>query len=61
MEIIVLMSWSIWMQRNDLIFINIQPSPTSFLNFFKQEFALVILRAKAKYKERMSLWLEALL
>ena len=49
------------MQRNDLIFINIQPSPTSCLNFFKQEFALVILREKAKYKERMSLWLEALL
>jgi len=60
MEIIVLMSWSIWMQRNDLIFKVIQPSSDSCLQHFKKEFVLVILRAKSRHKENMSLWLDTL-
>jgi len=60
MEIIILMSWCIWMQRNDFIFKGIQPSQVSCLQHFKKEFILVILRAKTKYKTTMNLWLEAL-
>ena len=60
MEIIILMCWCIWMQQNDLIFKGIQPNQVSCLQHFKKEFALVILRAKARFKSPMSIWLEAL-
>ena len=60
MEVIILMSWSIWTQRNDQIFKGIQPSSDSCLQHFKKEFALVILRAKTRHKENMSLWLDTL-
>ena len=59
MEIIVLMSWSIWMQRNDSLFKGILSSPSNCLQNFRKELALVILRAKSKYKTAMSEWLEA--
>ena len=60
MEIIILMNWCIWMQRNDFIFKGIQPSQVSYLQHFKKEFALVILRAKPRHQTPMNLWLEAL-
>ena len=60
MDVIIVMSWCIWMQRNDLIFRGILPSQAACLRHFKSEFALVILWAKARYKDQMSLWLEAL-
>ena len=58
MEIIIVMSWCIWMQRNDLIFKGIQPSNDACLRHFKKEFGLVILRAKTRHKTLMSIWLE---
>ena len=60
MEIIVFMSWSIWMQQNDFIFKGIQPNLHNCLQHFKKEFALVILRAKVRFKAHMTSWLEAL-
>ena len=57
MEIIILMSWCIWMQRNDLIFKGEQPSIDACYRHFKKEFALVILRAKTRHKEHMLEWL----
>jgi hypothetical protein len=60
MDIIILFCWSVWMQRNDLIFRDIQPLPDACLNNFKKELALVILRAKSRYKVHMSEWLESL-
>lgn len=58
MEIIVLMCWCIWMQRNDLMFKGIQPSQDSCRSHYVKEFVLVILRAKSRYKPLMSSWLE---
>lgn len=49
MEIIILMSWSIWVARNDHTFQGILPSISNCWVFFKKEFALVIHRAKKKY------------
>jgi hypothetical protein len=60
MDIIILFCWSIGMKRNDLIFKGIQPSLEACFRRFKNEFALVILRAKARYKRTKSEWLEAL-
>lgn len=57
MEIIITMSWSIWMVRNDLIFRGIQPSLSRCKHIFRKEFAQVILRAKASYKPFISQWL----
>ena len=59
MEIIIIMNWCIWMQRNDLIFRGLQIHPLDCKMHFKHEFALVIRRAKARYKDAMSQWLEA--
>jgi hypothetical protein len=46
MDIIILMSWSIWMARNDLIFQGQQPNLQSVKARFRKEFAPVILTAK---------------
>jgi len=51
MEIIILMSWCIWMQRNDFIFKGLLPSQEQCRNHFVKEFALVILRAKTIVKQ----------
>jgi hypothetical protein len=59
MDIIILMNWSIWMARNDLIFQGQQPNLQSVKALFRKEFALVILRAKSSLKQPMSSWLEA--
>ena len=61
METIILMSWCIWMQRNDLIFRGLHNHPSNCKLHFKRAFALVVHRAKAHHKEAMSSWLEALL
>jgi hypothetical protein len=59
MEILVTMCWSIWTMRNDLIFRNIPHSVHRCRQVFKKEFALIILRTKAKYHPYIDLWLEA--
>jgi hypothetical protein len=59
MDVIIIMSWSIWMARNNFIFNGLQPSLQLAKACFRKEFALVILRAKASLKYRMSLWQEA--
>jgi len=58
MDVIIVMSWCIWMQRNDLIFKGVQPSPESYFQYFVS--CLSYLRAKSRYKAPMSTWLEAL-
>ena len=59
MDVIIMFCWSLWMQQNYLIFRGIPPSPAGCLQCFKKEFALVILIAKARYKEIMLEWIEA--
>ena len=61
MDILITMSWSIWMQRNDLIFRGIAPTVQQCMRHFKKAFAQVILHAKSRHKIPLSTWLEALL
>jgi hypothetical protein len=60
MEIIILLCWSIWMSRNNLIFRNEEASKDKCKAIFRNVFALVILRAKKNYLPNISLWLEQL-
>lgn len=57
MEIIILWAWSIWTERNGLIFQQQQPSSAHVKEKFKNEFTLVIHRAKLLYKAQMEQWL----
>jgi hypothetical protein len=57
MDIIILMCWTIWMSRNDLIFRGQQPTLQLAAQRFKSEFALVVLRAKASRKQSMVTWI----
>jgi hypothetical protein len=58
MEIIVTMCWAIWIMRNDIIFRNLAHSIERCKGIFRQEFALVILRAKARLHPHIDQWLE---
>jgi hypothetical protein len=61
MDIIILMSWCIWMARNDLIFKGLQPNLQSVRERFKTEIALVLLRAKPRFQQDMSSWIDTTL
>jgi hypothetical protein len=54
------MCWTIWKARNALIFNQIQPSIQSSKRDFKEEFALLLLRAKKKFFPSIELWLNSL-
>jgi hypothetical protein len=58
MEIIVTMSWAIWIMRNDIIFKHLAHSIRRCKEVFKFEFALVILRAKARFHPQIDQWIE---
>ena len=49
MEVIILMAWTIWRSRNDLIFRQVNPSVLLALQNFKVELQLLLLRAKRSY------------
>jgi len=59
MEVLITMCWSIWTIRNDVIFRNFPTLVQRWKSIFKQEFALVKLRAKGKYQPHLDLWIEA--
>jgi hypothetical protein len=61
MDIIIMLSWCICMERNDFIFKGKQPTIGSLRDRFKSEFAWVILRAKVVRKPSMSLWIDSIL
>jgi hypothetical protein len=61
MDIIIILSWSIWTSRNKLIFEGQQPGIPSVKETFKQEFALVILRTKQSSRPSMTQWLNSAL
>ena len=58
MEIIIIMSWSIWLSRNDLIFRGTNASLASCLTTFVELVSLNLLRAKDSLASVLSLWLE---
>lgn len=59
MEIIILLSWSIWTTRNNFIFNRVQPTIQSTKQTFIHEFAMVLHRAKKKYFPDIEAWLES--
>lgn len=59
LEVIVTMCWAIWMLRNDIIFRNFAHTTSRCKLIFKQEFALVMLRAKVSYHPCIDQWVEA--
>lgn len=60
LDIIIIMSWCIWMARNDLIVKNIPAQLNSVEARFRAEFALVFLRAKPQDQDIMNLWLQTM-
>jgi hypothetical protein len=46
MEIIMLGSWSIWKERNNMLFNNMQPDTQRWLARFKEDFALLVHRTR---------------
>ena len=60
MEVIIIMSWTIWQMRNGLIFNNKPPSLQDASRAFKSEFALLLHRAKKSYFPGINLWLNNL-
>jgi hypothetical protein len=58
MEIIIIMCWSISMMRNDIIFWNLAHSIQRCRIVFRNEFALVVLRAKAHLHPFIDQWLD---
>jgi hypothetical protein len=59
MDIIITMSWCIWIDRNAWIFNNIDPSVANCRINFKKEFTLVIQRSKKKWVPDMQIWLDS--
>jgi hypothetical protein len=58
MDIIIILSWCIWMARNDFIFQGLQHDLDSVRGRFKKEFSLVIYGAKESLKQPMNTWLQ---
>ena len=61
MEVIILMSWSIWTSQNNFIFKNETFSDQKTKEIFIREFAMVIHRAKSMYFPNILQWLESLI
>lgn len=57
MEIIVLMAWTIWRSRNDLIFRQINPTLQVARQNFRAELQLLLLRAKQSYFPSIEQWI----
>jgi hypothetical protein len=59
MEIIILMSWSIWTVRNDWIFNNLDPSIQRCKDKFVHEFKLLLHRVRPDKAALMNVWLQS--
>jgi hypothetical protein len=60
MEVIMLMCWSTWTERNGWLFQNKDPSVQDCTSVFKRELALVIHRAKKSRVPDLQSWLSNL-
>lgn len=61
MEVIIIMCWSIWTIRNDVIFRGMPACVQRYLDIFRRTFGFLLWRAKKKYFPAIELWLELLL
>jgi len=59
MSLIILLYWTIWTARNELIFQGIQPSLGQCRATFKKELALLMHRVKAKHKPQSEEWISS--
>jgi hypothetical protein len=57
MEVIILMCWSTWSERNGWIFSNKDPRVVDCIATFKRELALVIHRTKKSWVPELESWL----
>jgi len=55
-ELTVLMTWAIWITRNNLIFNGIQPQINTVKEIFEKEIRILSLRAKARSVAAFDLW-----
>ncbi|OQU93262.1 hypothetical protein SORBI_3001G509450 [Sorghum bicolor] len=60
MEVIILLSWAIWMTRNNKIFKHVNASTQSCKNLFLLEMDALLLRAKKAYSPRLEDWISAI-
>jgi hypothetical protein len=60
LELITIMCWSIWTERNAWIFGNEAPTVTSCRETFKRELSMVVLRSRKRYTSALSQWLQSL-
>jgi hypothetical protein len=60
MEIIILMCWTIWKARNDMIFRQIGPNLNASKRFFKEELQFLSLRLKRRHLPLFNLWIASL-
>jgi hypothetical protein len=58
MEVIIIMTWSIWKSRNEWLFENKDPSVHHCTQEFSKELRLVIHRARGKYDISIPNWLD---
>lgn len=58
MEVNILMCWSLWKERNNWIFDNIDPSVDNCRRKFRAELAMPMHRAKQKHKSRLQEWID---
>jgi hypothetical protein len=61
MVVVILMCWSIWNSRNDLIFKNIRPQVQVCKGNFINEIKLVVHRVKPSLLPSFELWLQNLI
>ena len=57
MNIVILLCWSIWISRNDLIFQGLQPSTDSCRRVFKTELMMLLHWVKSKHKTFLEEWI----
>ena len=57
----VLMCWSIWTARKDLVFKGVPPSSSMVKAMFTKEMKILSLRAKARLSQTFNLWIQNLL
>ena len=56
-NIVILLCWSIWISRNDLIFQGLQPPTSNCCRIFKKEFVLLGHRVSSKHKALLEEWI----
>lgn len=58
MEIIIIMSWSIWTTRNDWMFREVDPTMQNCKRKFVEDFSLLKYRMKDDHLQAMETWLQ---